>query len=175
MPVITYRDALNQALREEMRRQGPISPAVAVEILEPIASVLDAAHAVGVVHRDLKPENVMVSHDAGGKRLLKVLDLVLAVHEQRFRRVETHDVNEAIEELMRRQPPPHSRGRVVKIRYGTQVSVGPPTFLLFSNLPQEVPEHYIRYVHNSFRERWGFLGVPIRIRLKASTKESART
>jgi tRNA A-37 threonylcarbamoyl transferase component Bud32 len=65
-------------LREEMRRHGSLSPSVAVEILEPIASVLDAAHAVGVVHRDLKPENVMVSHDAGGKRLLKVLDLGIA-------------------------------------------------------------------------------------------------
>ena len=74
--VLEYIDG--HTLREEMRRHGPISPSVAVEILEPIASVLDAAHAVGVVHRDLKPENVMVSHDAGGKRLLKVLDLGIA-------------------------------------------------------------------------------------------------
>jgi GTP-binding protein len=105
----------------------------------------------------------------------KTLDLVLQVQEQRLRRVETHDVNDAIRELVARQPPPHSRGRAVKIRYGTQVGVAPPTFVLFSNLPKEVPEHYIRYVHNGFRERWGFAGVPIRIRLRSSTKESART
>jgi GTP-binding protein len=110
-----------------------------------------------------------------GQRVRKTLDLVLQVQEQRVRRVDTHDVNEALKEIAARQPPPHSRGRAVKIRYGTQVSVAPPTFLLFSNLPEEVPEHYIRYVHNGFRERWGFAGVPIRIRLRSSTKESART
>jgi GTP-binding protein len=110
-----------------------------------------------------------------GQRVRKTLDLVLEVQEQRLRRIETHDVNEAIKEIVVRQPPPHSRGRQVKIRYGTQVAVSPPTFVLFSNLPKEVPEHYIRYVHNGFRERWGFSGVPIRIRLRSSTKESAHT
>jgi GTP-binding protein len=83
-------------------------------------------------------------------------------------------VNEALRELVARQPPPHSRGRAVKIRYGTQVAVAPPTFVLFANLPKEVPEHYIRYIHNGFRERWGFAGVPLRLRLRPSTKESPR-
>jgi GTP-binding protein len=109
-----------------------------------------------------------------GQRVRKTLDLVLEVQAQRVRRIETHDVNDAIREIVGRQPPPHSRGRAVKIRYGTQVSVAPPTFLLFANLPKEVPEHYIRYIHNGFRERWGFSGVPIRIRLRATSKESAR-
>ena len=75
------------------------------------------------------------------------------------RRIDTHEVNKALEELMRRQPPPHSRGRPVKLRYGTQVGVEPPAFVLFANLPRDVPDHYIRYVMNGFRERWGFLGV----------------
>ena len=103
-----------------------------------------------------------------GQRVHKALDLVLQVEEQRERRIETHEVNDALEELMRRQPPPHSRGRQVKLRYGTQVSVKPPTFVLFSNMPREIPDHYIRYVMNGFRERWGFLGSPIRIQLRAS-------
>ena len=110
-----------------------------------------------------------------GQRVRKTLDLVVAVHDERLRRVETHEVNELLRELVGRQPPPHSRGRPVKIRYGTQVGVAPPTFALFANFPKDVPEHYIRYVHNGFRERWGFSGVPIRIRLRPSTKESART
>ncbi len=103
-----------------------------------------------------------------GQRARKALDLVLEVQEARHRRVETHEVNEALEELVHRQPPPHSRGRPVKLRYGTQVSVAPPTFVLFSNLPKEIPAHYIRYVHNSFRTRWGFTGSPIRIRFRKS-------
>jgi GTPase len=109
-----------------------------------------------------------------GQRVRKTLDLVLEVQAQRQRRIETHEVNEALSEIVGRQPPPHSRGRAVKIRYGTQVAVAPPTFVLFSNLPKEIPEHYIRYIHNGFRERWGFSGTPIRIRLRPSTKESPR-
>ena len=103
-----------------------------------------------------------------GQRARKALDLVLQVQEERHRRIETHEVNEALEQIYRRQPPPHSRGRPVKIRYGTQVSVAPPTFLFFSNLPKEIPAHYIRYVQNSLRRRWGFMGTAVRIRFRKS-------
>jgi len=103
-----------------------------------------------------------------GQRVHKALDLVLEVQGQRTRRIDTHEVNEVLNVLMRRQPPPHSRGRPVKLRYGTQVTVEPPSFVLFSNLPREIPDHYIRYIMNSFRDRWGFLGSPIRIQLRSS-------
>jgi len=103
-----------------------------------------------------------------GLRARKVLDLILQVQEERHRRIDTHEVNEALGEIVAHQPPPHSRGRPVKIRYGTQVSVAPPTFLVFSNLPKEIPSHYIRYMYNSLRKRWGFLGSPIRIRFRKS-------
>jgi len=103
-----------------------------------------------------------------GQRARKALDLVLQVQEERHRRIETHEVNEALGQIFRHQPPPHSRGRPVKIRYGTQVSVAPPTFLFFSNLPKEIPAHYIRYVQNSLRRRWGFMGTAVRIRLRKS-------
>jgi GTP-binding protein len=103
-----------------------------------------------------------------GQRIRKTLDLVLEVQEERHRRIDTHEVNEALERLVQHQPPPHSRGRPVKLRYGTQVSVAPPTFVIFSNLPKEIPAHYIRYVHNSLRARWGFMGTPIRIRIRKS-------
>ncbi|MSR36485.1 MAG: ribosome biogenesis GTPase Der [Gemmatimonadetes bacterium] len=103
-----------------------------------------------------------------GQRVHKALDLVLEVQEQRGRRIDTHEVNEALAELIRHQHPPHSRGRQVKLRYATQVSVAPPTFVIFSNLPREVPENYIRFLLSGFRERWGFMGSPIRIQLRAS-------
>ena len=107
-----------------------------------------------------------------GRRVHKALDLVLEVQAQRTRRIDTHEVNEALEELMKRQPPPHSRGRPVKLRYGTQAGVKPPNFVLFSNLPREIPDHYIRYIMNGFRDRWGFLGSPIRIQLRTSRAAS---
>ncbi len=101
-----------------------------------------------------------------GQRVRKCLDAILEVQEERHRRIATADVNEALAGLLRHQPPPHSRGRRVKIRYGTQVSVAPPTFIFFANLPKALPEHYIRYVHNNLRDRWGFVGSPIRVRFR---------
>ncbi len=103
-----------------------------------------------------------------GQRVRKTLELILEVAGERQRRVETHDVNEALAELTGRQPPPHHRGRPVKIKYGTQVTTAPPTFALFANYPKEVPDHYIRYLLNGFRERWPFTGVPLRLRLRGS-------
>ncbi len=104
-----------------------------------------------------------------GQRVRRTLDLILQVAAERERRIPTHEVNEVLEELFRRQPPPHSRGRSVKLRYGTQADTSPPTFVLFSNLPAEIPDHYIRYLHNGFRRAWTFLGVPLRIRVRSSS------
>lgn len=101
-----------------------------------------------------------------GLRVRKTLDLILEVQHQRTRRIETHEVNRVLRELVDRQPPPHSQGRPVKLRYATQVAVAPPTFSIFSNLPRAVPIHYIRYLHNGFRKRWGFVGSPLRILLR---------
>lgn len=103
-----------------------------------------------------------------GQRVRKALDLVLEAEAQRQRRIETAEVNEVLQRLVGRQPPPHSRGRPVKIRYGTQVRVAPPTFVLFSNLPREVPAHYLRYIHNGFRDAWQFTGTPIRVFFRES-------
>jgi GTP-binding protein len=111
---------------------------------------------------------ILFTSALSGQRIRKALDLVLEVQAERYRRIDTHEVNEVLERLVQHQPPPHSRGRQVKIRYGTQISVAPPTFLIFSNLPKEIPAHYIRYVQNSFRSRWSFKGTPIRIRFRAS-------
>ena len=103
-----------------------------------------------------------------GQRLRKALDLIMEVYEERSRRIDTHEVNEILERIVRRQPPPHHRGRPVKIKYGTQVAAAPPTFTLFVNFPKAVPAHYIRYLHNGFRAAWTFMGSPIRIRLRSS-------
>ncbi len=109
---------------------------------------------------------VIFTSALSGQRVRKTLDMILDVQEERHRRIATPDVNEALAGLLRHQTPPHSRGRRIKIRYGTQVSVAPPTFIFFVNLPKALPEHYIRYVHNSLRDRWVFMGSPIRIRFR---------
>ena len=103
-----------------------------------------------------------------GLRIRKTLDLVLEVAERRRQHIGTAEVNEAVESAARRQPPPHARGRPVRLKYATQARTAPPTFIVFSNLPDEIPEHYRRYVVNSLRARWDFRGVPIRLRLRKS-------
>ena len=103
-----------------------------------------------------------------GQRVRTCIDLLLAVAEAREQRIPTPEVNVVLERIVHRQPPPHSRGRAVRLRYATQIDVRPPTFLVFSNLPKEIPGHYLRYLRNGFRAAWGFPGSPIRIRLKKS-------
>jgi GTP-binding protein len=55
----------------------------------------------------------------------------------------------------------------VKLKYATQVSVAPPTFAIFSNFPKVLPAHYIRFLHNGFRDAWTFMGTPIRLRIRS--------
>src|SRR5215471_14764701 len=63
----------------ELKRRGKFTPADAVGVLDPIMSVLNAAHAMGVVHRDLKPENIMIGRPStGGEPVVKLLDLGIA-------------------------------------------------------------------------------------------------
>jgi serine/threonine-protein kinase len=66
-------------LDAELKRRGRFTAAEAFEILEPIMSVLNTAHAMGVVHRDLKPENIMIGKaTTGGESQVKLLDLGIA-------------------------------------------------------------------------------------------------
>jgi GTP-binding protein len=103
-----------------------------------------------------------------GQRVRRVLDLILEVHTERGRTVGTPELNDVLGELTRRQPPPHHRGRPVKLKYGTQVASSPPTFVFFANFPKAVPANYIRYLQNGLRERWPFTGSPVRIRIRGS-------
>ena len=105
-----------------------------------------------------------------GQRVSKILELILEVEIERLKRVPTSEVNERLQELLARRQPPQASGREVKLNYATQVEVAPPTFAIFGNNPDLVQEHYVRYLHNGFREFWGFTGNPVRIlmRRKAS-------
>lgn len=101
-----------------------------------------------------------------GLRVTKVLDMLLQVEQERLKRITTARVNERLEELLRRKQPPQAAGREIRLMYATQVQVAPPTIAVFSNHPDLVEEHYVRYLHNGFRESWAFTGNPLRVVLK---------
>jgi GTP-binding protein len=101
-----------------------------------------------------------------GQRVSKVLDLIQLVDEEGRKRIPTSQVNDRLAELLARRQPSQAAGREVKLNYATQVSVQPPTIAVFGNHPDLVEEHYVRFLHNGFRESWQFTGNPLRILMR---------
>lgn len=98
-----------------------------------------------------------------GQRVTKILDTVISVDAERNKRISTSQVNTTLEQLIARRQPPQAAGREIKLNYATQVETTPPVIAVFGNNPDLVQEHYIRYLHNGFREAWGFTGSPLRV------------
>ncbi len=102
-----------------------------------------------------------------GLRVHKTLDRLLEVADVRSRRIPTSEVNDVLRELADRQPPPHYRGRPVKLLYATQGGTNPPSFVIFVNQRLGITKNYRRYLYNGFRDAWGFVGSPIRIKFRS--------
>jgi GTP-binding protein len=101
-----------------------------------------------------------------GLRVTRVLDLIVAVDEERQKRIATAEINDRLSELLSRLQPPQAAGREVRLNYATQVETSPPTIAVFGNHPELVEENYVRYLHNGFRESFGFTGNPLRVVLR---------
>ncbi|MBI1808438.1 MAG: ribosome biogenesis GTPase Der [Gemmatimonadetes bacterium] len=101
-----------------------------------------------------------------GQRVTKVLDIIQQVEGERHKRITTSEVNDALQQLVARRQPPQAAGHEIKLNYATQVETDPPAIAVFGNHPELLQEHYVRYLHNGFREFWGFTGNPLRIILK---------
>jgi len=82
-------------------------------------------------------------------------------------RLPTGPLNRWLKDIIKTHPPPLSKGRRLQLRYITQIKGRPPTFIIFSSRPTEIPESYKRYLVNSLRDTFGFEGVPIRLILRA--------
>ena len=108
-----------------------------------------------------------------GQRAPKVLDTVLEVAEARRGRVQTAEVNRAIQEMVTERQPPQAGGAEVKLLYGSQIAEAPPTFAIVASRPDEIPDAYRRFVINGLRARFGFLGTPIRLRFTRRRRAGA--
>lgn len=101
-----------------------------------------------------------------GRHVERLMPTVLAQYERWNRRISTAKVNKFLEAAIEKHPPPAVRGRRLKLRYATQVSARPPTIALFTSKPTALPEDYVRYLGNGFREAFDMPGVPVRILLR---------
>lgn len=97
------------------------------------------------------------------QRLHKLLPVVIQVAEQHAMRIATHVLNDVISDAVAINPPPTDKGRRLRINYATQVSVKPPTIVLFVNDPELMHFSYERYLENKIRAAFGFEGTPLRI------------
>ena len=101
-----------------------------------------------------------------GQRVNKVLELINHVSNQHAMRISTGVLNDVINEAILMNQPAISGGRRLKVYYGTQVSVKPPTFALFVNEPSLIHFSYQRYLENQIRKAFSFEGTPIRFLLR---------
>ena len=106
-----------------------------------------------------------------GQRVHKVLSCVQEVYAQSIRRIPTGALNDVVNEAVSMNEPPSLNGRRLKLYYATQVSVQPPTFVIFVNDSKMVHFSYERYLENFFRKSFGFEGTPIRLYFRNRTQE----
>lgn len=97
-----------------------------------------------------------------GQRLSRLFQIIDGVIENRALRVQTGVLNEILTEAVALQQPPSDRGKRLKIYYMTQVSVKPPTFVIFVNSKKLMHFSYTRYLENRIREAFGFEGTSLR-------------
>jgi GTPase len=97
------------------------------------------------------------------KRVNTVLPMTLKVREQRFQRIGTSELNQIVQDAVSKHAPPSKAGKRLKFLYATQVSVDPPTFVFFVNDLRLVHFSYERYLENQLRERYEFLGTPLKL------------
>ena len=105
-----------------------------------------------------------------GQRVERITELVKYVYEQCTFRISTGVLNDCLADAIAVNEPPSDKGRRLKILYGTQVSVKPPTFVLFVNNPDLMHYSYKRYLENYFRKTFGLEGTPLHIILREKTK-----
>ena len=97
-----------------------------------------------------------------GQRIPKIFDVLDMVIQNQQMRVQTGVLNDILAEAVAMQQPPSDKGRRLKIYYMTQVSIKPPTFVIFVNDKKLMHFSYTRYLENKIREAFGFKGTSLK-------------
>lgn len=106
-----------------------------------------------------------------GQRAQNVYDMIDMVIENNSMRVATGVLNEIVAEAVAMQQPPTDKGKRLKIYYVTQVSVKPPTFVIFVNDKELAHFSYVRYLENRIRDAFGFRGTSLKFIVRERKEE----
>ena len=108
-----------------------------------------------------------------GQRLPKLYDTIDMVVENHAMRVQTGVLNEIMTQATVMQQPPTDKGKRLRLYYITQVSVKPPTFVIFVNDKELMHFSYTRYIENQIREAFGFKGTPLKFIIRERKDKEA--
>jgi len=120
-------------------------------------------------HMDFAPILPLSAID--GKGVKDLLNTTIALYEQLTTTIGTAALNNALQDWLDRYPPPASKTAHFKIRYMTQISSNPVSFIIFATRPEVVPETYVTYLKNRIREDLGFDQIPVQLEMKGSREK----
>lgn len=105
-----------------------------------------------------------------GRNIERLMDAIFEVEKAWNAHVSTARLNRWLAGMVEGHPPPAVSGRRLKLRYMTQAKTRPPSFIVFASRPEALPASYQRYLVNGLREAFGIMGTPIRLWVRASSK-----
>lgn len=97
------------------------------------------------------------------QRLIKIPNLIEEVYDHARRRIKSSTLNDVLMDAIAANPTPSTNGKRLRVYYGTQVAVEPPTFVIFVNDPDLMHFSYERYLENQIRQAFDFTGTPIHL------------
>jgi GTP-binding protein len=115
---------------------------------------------------DYAPLVITSAHS--GQRVEDILKQCIMVHQNMQKRISTGVLNSVLREIVALNEPAKAGAKKLKIYYGTQVEINPPTFAIFVNDPDNFHENYLRYLERQVRKEFGFAGAPLKWLIKKS-------
>lgn len=110
-----------------------------------------------------------------GQRVDQVLPLALEINDERHKRISTSQLNELLRHAVQEHPPTSiKKGAHLRLFYITQPQAAPPVFLVFTNDAEQVHWGYARYLENTLRDRYGFLGTPLTVVFRSREDKDKR-
>jgi GTP-binding protein len=134
------------------------------DLVEDRRAVLDAIRArIETVLPQVRGVPIVTLSAKTGQGVDKLMPAIKKIYGHWESRIPTPALNRWLASMVERNPPPAVAGRRLRLRYITQIKARPPTLVLFTSRPSELPEAYERYLINGLREDFGLPGVPIRL------------